>query len=206
METLIIDIETGPLPVDQIEIPPFEPPANIKDPAKIAEREEAYRRKFIEDAALDALTGQVLAIGLMRPGKEPEMLADDEGPLLVEFVHRLEILNWPVLVGFNIALFDLPFLFRRCWAQRIWVPVHRYRRGRYWNDDNVVDLREVWQLGDRQARGSLDAIAKLLRVGQKTGDGKDFGKLLAENPEAAKEYLFNDLRLTDAIYRKLMWL
>ena len=64
------------------------------------------------------------------------------------------------LVGFNIYPFDLPFLFRRSWKHRVEVPFG-IRRGRYWADE-MVDLRDGWQLGDRQARGSLDSIAKHL--------------------------------------------
>ena len=55
-------------------MPAFDPAevktGNIKDPekvaAKIAEAEANHRRDFIDRAALDPLTGRVVAIGLMK--------------------------------------------------------------------------------------------------------------------------------------------
>lgn len=60
----------------------------------------------------------------------------------------------------------------------------------------MVDLREVWQLGDRQARGSLDSIARHLGVGQKNSDGAAFAALWQSDREKALAYLKNDLELT----------
>jgi len=98
------------------------------------------------------------------------------------------------LIGFNICNFDLPFLYRRSWKHRIAVPFG-IRRGRYWSDQ-VVDLRDAWQLGDRQARGSLDSIARHLGVGAKNGDGKAFAELWQSDRKSAEAYLRNDIELT----------
>ena len=75
MNTLIFDIETGPLPENELlaMMPAFDPAdvksGNLKDPAKIAEKiaeaEANHRRDFIGRAALDPLTGRVVAIGVM---------------------------------------------------------------------------------------------------------------------------------------------
>jgi uncharacterized protein YprB with RNaseH-like and TPR domain len=204
MNTIIFDIETGPLPVEQIEIPPFEPPANIKDPEKIAAREAAYKKEYVEQAALGALTGTIVAIGLAAPGKAGEMIAKDtEADTIRGFLAVLEELDWPRLAGFNIATFDLPFLFRRCWALEIGPPIFKYRRDRYWNDDRVLDLREVWQLGDRMAKGSLDSISKCLGTGRKNGEGKDFAALLKSDRKQAEGYLLNDLELTWKVYQRM---
>ena len=121
---------------------------------------------------------------------------DDEARTLREFWGRCrgEMGRVHQLVGFNVGQFDLPFLFRRSWKHRVPVPFG-YRRGRYWSDQ-VVDLREDWQLGDRQARGSLGSIAHHLAVGEKTGDGKGFAKLWQEDRAAALAYLRNDVELT----------
>ena len=76
MNTILFDIETAPLPESELAalVPPFDPAevrtGNLKDPdkiaAKLAEAEANHRRDFIERAALDPLTGRVLAIGLDR--------------------------------------------------------------------------------------------------------------------------------------------
>jgi hypothetical protein len=209
------DIETGPLPIEQIEamIPEFNPAdvkvGNIKDPAKIAEKiEEAragHRQGFIDRAALSPLTGRVLAIGITTEEGQIECLAeephgsdqtiDDEAALLDAFWSEIgpppgKVVRW---AGFNIFGFDLPFLVKRSWI--LGVPVPPIRRGRYWADW-LIDLREVWQLGDRQAAGSLDAIARAFRVGEKNGDGAMFAELLATKPEEALAYLRNDIEMT----------
>jgi uncharacterized protein YprB with RNaseH-like and TPR domain len=208
MNTIIFDIETGPLPDAEIEplIPTFDPSevktGNIKDPdkiaAKIAEAEANHRRDFFDKAALDPLTGRVVAVGLLYPDSHEVVIIghDDEAQTLREFwaFTREQRGNTPQMVGFNTHLFDLPFLIRRSWKHRVPVPAG-IRRGRYWSEA-MVDLRDGWQLGDRQARGSLDAIAKHLGVGAKNGNGADFANLWQTDRPKAIEYLRNDLQLT----------
>ena len=212
MNTIFFDIETAPLPEAELAalVPPFDPAevktGNLKDPdkiaAKLAEAEANHKRDFIERAALDPLTGRVLAIGLYefdssgRGGAFRILGREDEAGLLSEFWDALrgEMGRVNSAVGFNIFSFDLPFLIRRSWKHRIRVPFG-IRRGRYWGDQ-LVDLRELWQLGDRQAKGSLDSIAKHLGVGGKNGDGKAFAELWQTNRPQAEAYLRNDLELT----------
>ena len=206
MNTIIFDIETSPLPESELAalVPPFDPAevrtGNLKDPdkiaAKLAEAEANHRRDFIERAALDPLTGRVLAIGLLDHGGFRILDNDNEPAVLCEFwtVCRGEMGRINQMVGFNTHLFDLPFLIRRSWKHRVPVPLG-IRRGRYWADE-MVDLRDAWQLGDRQARGSLDAIAKHLGIGAKNGSGAEFAKLWQSDRAKAVEYLRNDLELT----------
>jgi 3'-5' exonuclease len=236
-QTIVFDIETGPLSDAELAaaLPPFDPNevkvGNLKDPekiaAKLAEAEANHRRDFVEKAALDAMTGRVLAIGMLYlaphagplPSAEREGTAGsecqpypgefvviehaDEAQLLREFwmrcEHEMGRLN--VMVGFNTHQFDLPFLVRRSWRHRVALPWN-LRRGRYWSDQ-MIDLREAWQLGDRQAKGSLDAIAKHLEVGSKNGSGADFARLWQSDRPKAIEYLRNDLHLTAGVAKAL---
>ena len=222
MNTIVFDIETGPLPESELAavMPPFDPAevktGNLKDPdkvaAKIAEAEANHRRDFFDKAALDPLTGRVLAVGVLvcdAKGETPVPLAKsgrfsvishvDEAQILREFWHltRGEMGRLNPMVGFNIFGFDLPFLFRRSWKHRVVVPFG-LRRGRYWGD-HLIDLRDSWQLGDRQAKGSLDSVAKHLGVGAKNGDGKAFAELWQSNRKQAEAYLRNDVELTALI-------
>jgi uncharacterized protein YprB with RNaseH-like and TPR domain len=190
-------------------VPPFDPAevktGNLKDPdkiaAKIAEAEASHRREFFERAALDPLTGRVLAIGVLCLESDNFSIIghEDEAATLREFWDRLrgDMGRMNGLVGFNIFAFDLPFLFRRSWKHRVPVPAG-LRRGRYWIDQ-LVDLRDLWQLGDRQARGSLDAVAKHLGVGAKNGSGANFAALWQSDREQAVAYLRNDVLLTAKI-------
>ena len=202
MDTIIFDIETGPLPEDQIipSMPPFEPPANIKDPVKIAEREKAYKEQYIRDAALSALTGKVIAIGWKFAGPFPvNIYAGNEKDLLTYFWDQTIKPHKMTLVGFNSNSFDLPFLYRRSWANRVSIPDNYRNRGRYWSEMSI-DLREVWQLGDRMAKGSLDSVCKCLGFEGKTGKGDEFAKLWETNREEAEAYLRNDVLQTEKVY------
>lgn len=258
MNTIVFDVETGPLPETELAalMPVFDPAevktGNLKDPAKIAEKiaeaEANHRRDFFEKAALDPLTGRVVAIGMLvfdargeagpdlckfaasqrmdsspppssglRPpsptpvgegqcaagGKFIIVGHEDEGQTLREFwdLTRGEMGRTTPSIGFNIFGFDLPFLIRRSWKHRVAVPFG-IRRGRYWGEE-MVDLREAWQLGDRQARGSLDSIAKHLGVGAKNGEGKAFAELWRTDRKQAEAYLRNDLELTARIAHAL---
>jgi hypothetical protein len=225
MQTIIFDVETGPLADGELSalLPPFDSAevktGNIKDPdkiaAKIAEAEANHRRDFFDKAALDPLTGRVVAIGMLvfdelseaRPamdsGKCVIIGHDDEARTLREFWRytQAEMGRMNPIIGFNICNFDLPFLFRRSWKLRVPIPLG-LRRGRFWGDQ-VIDLRDAWQLGDRQARGSLDSIAKHLGVGAKNGDGKAFAELWRSDRTKAEAYLRNDLELTAKIAHAL---
>ncbi len=208
MNTIIYDIETGPLPEADLAalLPPFDPAdiktGNLKHPekiaAKLAEAEMNHRHNFFEQAALDPLTGRVVAIGLryQDSGEFHVIGHDNEAQSLREFwdVTRGEMGRINQMIGFNSNAFDLPFLIRRSWKHRVPVPFG-IRRGRYWAEQ-MIDLRDAWQLGDRQARGSLDVVAKHLGVGAKNGNGADFAKIWQSDRAKAVEYLRNDVELT----------
>lgn len=213
-KAIVFDIETGPLPAPQIEAL-YTPLAdeevkigNLKDPLKIAAKiEEAkadHRAAFFDRAALSAVTGRVLAIGYANASADdlPRVHApDSEKEILEEFWNAYKANRGAQWVGFNVCRFDLPFIIRRSWALGIPVP-SEIRAGRYWHA-GIIDLRDVWQLGDREAHGNLDTIAKLFGVGAKTGDGAHFADLLKKNREAALEYLRNDVAMTRAVYRRM---
>jgi len=238
-KTIVFDVETGPLAESELSalLPPFDPAevktGNIKDPdkiaAKIAEAETNHRRDFFDRAALDPLSGRVVAIGMLvydargESGPEFDEVGElviigheDEAQTLREFWQftQGEMGRMNPMIGFNIFGFDLPFLFRRSWKQRVPIPFG-LRRGRYWGDQ-LIDLRDAWQLGDRQARGSLDSIAKHLGVGAKLAapaangaapgkpiTGADFAGLWKTDRKQAEAYLRNDLELTARIAHAL---
>ena len=203
---VIFDIETAPLPESELIqfMPEFEAPANFKDPEKIEAAIAAKRKAWIEDAALSPMTGRVLAVGLI-VGDEFSCISEPgtETEILVRFWSAVCGSGGQLqpLVGFNINTFDLPFLIKRSWKRGVSIPVG-VRRGRYWGDQ-IIDLRDVWQMGDRQAPGSLDTIARHLGVGAKTGSGADFSALWETYRTAALAYLRNDLELTKLIAERL---
>jgi len=211
---LFFDIETGALPLDLLTktAPEFDilsvKMGNLKDKAKIKEKlikakEEFYHRHF-EQAALNALTGEVLAIGVMGVEQEACVIlhqADttDEAAVLGDFWNFYN--GYTPLIGFNIFKFDLPFLIQRSWTLGVQVP-RRVRKGRFYCH-SFVDLLQEWQMGDWHNYVSLDRLAQCLGVGKKTSLGKDFQDLFVKDRSLALDYLRNDLRLTRAIGIKM---
>lgn len=196
--TVIFDIETSGFPAADLlkNAPEFKAAGNLKDPIKIAQSIQDKRDAYLADAALSAITGRVLCIGIIMAGQFHVLANDNEAEMLRAFwalTKDAKGLN-NRMIGFNIHLFDLPFLIRRSWKLGVTIPTG-LRRGRYWNDD-LIDLRNEWQLGDRQAEGSLDTIARHFGIGEKRGNGADFAALWLADKAKATEYLENDLNLT----------
>jgi DNA polymerase elongation subunit (family B) len=202
---IYFDIETGPLPDAEL-LTQFDPLdvaiGNLKDPEKIRAKIDAARESFFEKAALDPLTGRVLAIGYLSERETTILANEDEESLLAEWWHvvrgRMGTTNH--LVGFNSHSFDWPFLIRRSWKYGLPVPDLRWK-GRW--VEQLIDLRDIWQLGDRQASGSLDKIARHLGLGGKNGDGALFYKLWATDRNAAMTYLRRDVELTAQVGERL---
>lgn len=207
---IVFDIETGPLPTAELEdrIPKFEAPSNYKDADKIAAYITQKRLDWIADAALDATTGQILAIGVLNTTTgEIRVLAGGERDILSAFVGIVMHVGGSgiPLVGWNIFGFDLPFIVRRAWI--LGVPLPQWIRiGRYW-DRCFVDLMESWALGNKEQRVSLDLASRSLGVGRKSGHGADFASHWNGTDEErahALAYLENDLRITAAVAARIM--
>lgn len=200
----VFDIETGPINLaDRIQFEPrFDPPGNIKDPAKIEVAIEKKRAAWLGKAALSPLTGQVLAVGIKHVGHDDEeILLGDEAEILKGFWGIVES-HWPMWwIGHNIHDFDLPFLVRRSWKHNVAVPTPFWKDRRW--DTGFVDTMKLWGCGVYGDRVSLDNLGKHLGVGQKNGSGKFFSELFESDPEAALAYLRNDLALTEAVWLKL---
>ncbi len=204
MSIIFFDVETGSLPEAEIAqfMPDFPAPKLWKDEKKIAEYVESARKDWISNAALDAFTGRVLAIGIRTQDKTTIKDGDDERSLINWFWNTMSATtSTPTYVGFNICAFDLPFLLRRSWAKNI-APPHWIRSGRYFSNQ-FVDLRDTWSCGDRCAPGSLDSIARFFGLPQKLGSGANFANLYAENKDAARAYLDHDLKLIEQIHDRM---
>lgn len=205
---IVFDIESGPLPLSHLEsiMPEFKAAANLKDPAKIAASIAEKRESFVSDAALDATTGRVLAIGHFIGESYGELHGPDEAALLTGFWNILRSFQSGnqafELIGFNSNQFDLPFLFQRSIALNVPIPLG-LRQGRYWAN-HVIDLREVWNFGRKEQKGSLDHICRSLGLGQKSGSGADFAKLYETDPEKALAYLKNDCLLTKKLAERIL--
>lgn len=217
MTALYFDIETGPLPEEQLrksfrELSLEEYiescPSNWKRETAVAKYPEAAKKAwqdYVGKAALSPLTGRVVAIGLMTPQQdEPDIIDCDggcEASGLIDFWQEVEdaLDARMALVGFNICGFDLPFLIRRSWLLNVIVPMG-LRKGRYWSDP-VIDLMDRW--GFNRDMVKLDALAKAFGLEGKVTEGEDgtavsgadFHRLWRENRPLAELYLRQDVRL-----------
>ncbi len=196
--TIIFDIETGPLPDMFLDLiaPQFEAPSNYKDEAKIAAHIAEQKVKWKERAALDPLTGKVLAIGVRDLAGE-FLCMDGEGSeekLLQDFTTLVTANHSKHFVGFNIFGFDVPFLVRRAWKMGVKPCMRPGANFRY--VENWTDLYEVWKCGDRTESASLDTFCKFLGLPGKSGSGKDFARIWKEDRPAALSYLQTDITQT----------
>ncbi len=195
---LVLDIETLAQPLDELTriMPEFEPPGNVKDPAKIAAAITEKREKWIEKAALDATTGQIAIIGMLTPDGAVMLRADvmSEADMLNQFWMTQASDKFNLIVGHNLRNFDMPFIIRRSFMHGIATPLGVIHKNRL--TEKFVDTMELWGAGERNAMISLDTLARALGVGQKTGDGGDFGALWEVDKERAVEYCAHDLELT----------
>jgi len=207
---LIFDIETRPYSVERVrelELLPRLKLGNTKDPEKIKEKEATHEADAMEKAALDPTISEVCAVGVRWNGQTKVLIQSSEMSevQLIEALFGLfnEAINaMGRICGFNIMLFDLTFLFRRAYILGITPPLHLIHND-YWDKQHIVDILKIWQCCDRQSNISLDRLAKALGVGKKTGDGKNFHKLLAEDPAKAIAYCENEVTITAQCAEKL---
>lgn len=201
---VLFDIETSALPLDELEksMPVFEASKVLKDPDKIAADIEKKRQSYVADAALDPLTGKVLVVGTF-DDLGFDTISGDEKSILERFwILASDALAGGQLIGFNCNSFDLPFMVKRSWHHGI-RPPKELRDGRYWHR-GIIDLREIWQMGDRQAIGGLDAVSRFFGLEGKSGSGKDFAATWESDRPAALKYLETDLMLTKRLYEVML--
>lgn len=207
---IFFDIETAPLPAEEIEylLPEFSAPANYKDPDKIAASIAEQKVIWLERGALSPMTGRVLAIGLMEAGSDEVLIhhGDDEAALLKAFLDDAGDFIGGPLVGWNVKGFDIPFVSRRLWRYGMRPPKWWTTRPGWGKEPMVIDLMEEWKCGDYKApHTKLDHAAKFLGLDGKTGaHAKDFGKLYIEDRESALAYLKRDVEIVANIYRRVM--
>ena len=208
LKPMLFDIETSALSdaeLDKVK-PQFQAPANYKDVAKIAANIAEQEKEWKENAALSPITGRVLAFGY--ESLDFDIIADEDEKTLLEqvwFLINSKLSASIKVVGFHIFGYDLPFLIKRSWSLGVTVPnIVGGWSGRYWNwSEDIIDLRLVWQMGDRQAHGSLDDISKFFGGAGKTGSGKDFAALWQTDREKAVTYLKTDLALSKLLYERM---
>lgn len=180
--------------------------------------EKAYLDEQASRGALHPETGRVLSIGFWESGKPTLLLPhtiDPSGKLDAEEVERRMLAafwsHWQglldamgILVSWNGAGFDLPFLVKRSWILRVPYPRWVRSRGRHWHDSHV-DLMQLWGNYDPHAYIKLDHAARALRIGGKAEQEVTGGKFAeyyragGERRELAIRYAVKDIELTSRL-------
>ena len=212
MHTIIMDIETIPLPADQREFgrPTAETVkfGNTKDEAK----RQAILDKAVaqwdegDGCALKAEYGQIALIGLKFADGQVVVIGGTERDILTRFwiMMRGVSVQW-TLVGHNLQAFDIPFILRRSMILGIGFRSDRdtlHRQAAAYNSELIFDTMRRWQCGDRQTYVKLETLCHAFGVDVVPQEvcGKDFHKWWVSEPEKCVEYLKNDLEMTHSLY------
>ncbi|MAF50649.1 MAG: hypothetical protein CMH64_01025 [Nanoarchaeota archaeon] len=149
---------------------------------------------------LNPIDSKIVAIGIRR-NNENKILMGEEKEILKEFWEewgkiKRENANC-VTVGFNINHFDLPFIVSRSFIHNVEIVPFVLKL--------IIDLREkinAYRYG--KTRGKLSDYGKLLNLKVLDMDGSMVSKLCEENNmEKLKEYLINDLEITDEMFKRV---
>jgi len=181
---------------------------NAKSLDKVSEKREEGLLKLLERAALDPMTGRIVAIGhgALESDTEPKVIYEDSGDtvadersVLQQFFDVLLTYNSnhgrPVLCGWNIRGFDLPFLMTRAAILNVEVPgfiphLRDYRR--------IVDAMDVL-CPDPSRRVPLDLWLTRFGLPNKTGRGSDVENMPLED---VARYCADDVTRTRMLIRR----
>lgn len=172
---------------------------------KLLNGESDHWKSIQEDAALEALTGQVLAIGYSGKAVRIEhQIECSETDMLSRFWEMFTNCKTQgrQLVGFNLRGFDVPFLYQRSIILGIDIPKGVFNNNRFLSD-TFTDLRDLWLGSSGQQKGKLDSICRACGIGSKPDGigGEDFARLYRDETtrRVALDYLANDLAMTKAL-------
>jgi len=227
--TIILDIETAAGAIDLIPSD-MEAPGNLKDPNKIKESLKKKRQELTDRAALDWVTGKVVAVGIMDiDGSPTAICCDTEAHTLENMWEHLanEITVQTTsdkttqffvtkVVTFNGTGFDIPFLRWRMAVNGIdncrpdiFSSYSRYARGVHidlYNYLTEFGTSTRWKGGQ-----TLDFFCRVfdIDIPDNSGiSGRDVPALWAKGKTAPIiKHMKADLERTAALYRRIeQWL
>jgi len=206
------DIETIPNPEMADKMPPPKVAlGNLKDPVKIAAKQDEARDKQIDKMGLCAATGRVLCAGFHNSENSffeiMQENTDDEEIRVVSIVLDFLARDGIRLVTWNGKAFDIPFVYKRAAILRIanpGLPLPAWTK-RY--DETLhMDLMKVWDQYQPGQFTSLDYFSRLVLNNSKQDiDYKDFPELMRtpEGRDKIGAYCVQDAALPYEGYRVL---
>jgi len=215
-EYLYLDIETvgtkDPDMLREIEAS-ITPPGNIKKPETIAEWEANTKPQLVTEAfsktALNGALGQIVCIGWAWNDDDIRVAVDSmEADLLEATFDQIQEAKpknhyRPVIVGHNVANFDIRYLWQRAIVLGVRLPAWLPRDPKPWAE-NVHDTMTMW--GGTRDYISLDGLCRALKLpGKGNINGSDIQRLWdAGEREAIGAYCSEDVSRVRNIHRKMM--
>jgi predicted PolB exonuclease-like 3'-5' exonuclease len=215
MTCVYLDIETIPAQTDaakQLIASSVKAPGNLKKADSIAAWEKEQRPTAVEEAisksGLNGAFGHICSIGFAfdnAPASSMSWPLDfgSERELLAGFSERMEQLNFsPVVVGHNVANFDIRFMWQRAMVLGVRMPVWFPRNPKPWSIE-VFDTMAAWS-GPKDFIGMNNLCAALGLPGKDDIDGSMVGDLWAKGEfEKIDAYCRSDVERTRAIHRRM---
>ena len=201
---IVFDIETAPDPniwddlefVSQIKSG-LSAPSNYKDEAKIAAYIEAAFDREKDKASLSWCHGKIRAIGWTMLGSdgEPQAAAsEDELEVLDEFSSALFAFDdAPLVGGYNIRAFDVPYVTMRCAVHQVELPTW-WPGIRDWQ--RIVDPVDIFG----RNTGRMSDYLRALSLPGKSADGSEAPGMSLDELSA---YVAQDVRCEDALIMRL---
>ena len=174
----IVDIETCPLELD-----------------KYLSLDEEKQKELI-----NPIDSKIIALGIRYKGENKLFFSENEQEILEKFWAEWGAIKkenpFIPIVGFSIANFDLPFITARSFIHGITISPFTIKQ--------TIDIREkinAYRYGP--TRGKLKDYATILGLKVLDIGGKDIANLCKNKDyEKIKEYLLNDLEITDELYKR----
>jgi hypothetical protein len=204
-DTLFIDLETGPLPLEELEaqMPTFEAPGNYKKPEAIAENIAEQKSKWIEKAALNPFSAQILCVGWMKASDMQFNYIDGNGSEAELLKHLALVTSNPAhrIVWFGGFGFDIKMAQQRAWKHGV-TPIEDWTFDPF-RQSRHLDIKSILEGRKPERMISLDQAGKHFLGRGKNGSGGDFAAKWAEDRPASLRYLENDVRLIAEIAKKM---
>jgi predicted PolB exonuclease-like 3'-5' exonuclease len=188
---------------------------NIKDPAKIAEKQAEAKREQFERAALDALTARVCCFAAVEDGNQECVetigsIDNNAEIVLIQSIFRFIGTDGCRLVTWNGNGFDLPMIYKRAMILGVEPanfnapPLNAWTK-RYTMDKHF-DLMQIWSNWQSGSYAKLDTVARMLLRDHKTDDidVTKFTEMLAsqQGRDTIAKYCLQDTRLTWRLFEK----
>jgi len=222
MPVLTLDIET--LPTDRADVREYiantvKPPATMSKAETIAKWILESKAEAVDEAVsrtgLDGSFGRVCVIGWALDDEAPQTVqsADDEAFVLQAFAAQMNKIPLSeqyttLIVGHNVAGFDLRFLMQRFIVNSIKPPlvIQRAAQAKPWEAEKVFDTMIQWSGAGAKPGGSLDKLCLALGIKSPKGDidgSKVAAAVAAGRIDDVAAYCRGDVSATRSVYRRM---